>query len=307
MWIVLLSGGNSPEREVSLRSGDCVTAALRSRGHTVARFDPADTFPPVEELTRADAVFLALHGGEGEDGTLQRKLEAAGVFHYTGSAPAGAALAMHKDLAKAAVRAAGVPVAKGGVLLPGERLKFLFPMVIKPVCGGSSVGLRLICTSDELPQETFAEPMLYERLLPGREYSVGLLDGRALPPVEICPHGETFDYHCKYTKGATDEICPARIPSEKTARLQELALLSAAALGLRDFCRVDFKEDAQGVPHFLEANALPGMTDGSLLPKEARAAGISFPELCETMVRLAAARGRRGGRGGRGGRDGGHF
>ncbi len=290
MFIILLSGGNSPEREVSLRSGDCVEAALRTRGHTVARYDPAVVFPPAEELIRADAVFLALHGGDGEDGTVQRRLEAAGVFCYTGSAPDAAAMAMRKDLAKAAVRAAGVPVAAGGVLLPGERLRFRFPMVLKPVCGGSSVGLHLIRGPEELPQESFAEPMLYEKLLPGREYSVGLLGGGALPPVEICPHGEAFDYRCKYTEGEADEICPARIPKEKTVRLQEMAFSSAAALGLRDFCRVDFREDEHGVPHFLEANALPGMTEGSLLPKEAHAAGISFPELCETMVRLATSR-----------------
>lgn len=290
LHIVLFSGGDSPEREVSLCSGDCVEAALLSRRHTVLRFDPAEGFPPLEELTRADAVFLALHGGDGEDGTIQRRLEALGIFHYTGSDPSGAAMAMRKDLAKAAVRAAGIPVAAGGVLLPGERLKFRFPMVIKPVCGGSSVGLRLIRTAGELPEEKFDEPMLYEKLLPGREYSVGLLGGGALPPVEICPHGETFDYYCKYTAGATDEICPANIPREKTVRLQEDALCAARVLGLRDFCRIDFKEDARGEPHFLEANALPGMTNGSLLPKEAQAAGVTFPELCETIARQASSR-----------------
>lgn len=293
MRIVLLAGGDSPEREISLRSGDCVEAALAERHHAVARYDPANGLPPVPVLAGADAVFLALHGGTGEDGTLQRQLEAAGIFHYTGSTPAASAMAMRKDLAKAAVRAAGVPVATGGVLLPGEQLIFRYPMALKPVCGGSSVGLRLIHSAGEMPAEPFEIPMLYEELLTGREYSVGLLGGGALPVVEICPKSGTFDYHSKYTAGETDEICPARIPREKTAKLQQIALQAAKALELRDFARVDFREDAHGTPHFLEANTLPGMTEGSLLPKEALAAGIPFAELCETVARLAAARHRK--------------
>lgn len=290
MYIVLLAGGESPEREISLRSGDCVEAALTGRRHTVSRYDPSTAFPPVPELLRADAVFLALHGGTGEDGTIQKQLEAAEIFHYTGSAPAGSAMAMRKDLAKNAVRTAGVPVAAGGVLLPGEQLRFRGPMVLKPVCGGSSVGLHLIYTEEDLPQEPFPIPMLYEKMLDGQEYSVGILGEGALPVVEICPMGGTFDFRHKYTAGETKEICPARIPPEKTARLQKYALLAAKALELRDFARIDFKEDAHGIPHFLEANTLPGMTEGSLLPLEARTAGIPFPELCETMARLAAKR-----------------
>lgn len=290
MRIILLSGGDSPEREISLRSGDCVEAALAERRHTVVRCDPAGGMPDVGELAGADAVFLALHGGAGEDGTIQRQLEAAGIFHYTGSAPAASAMAMRKDLAKAAVRAAGVPVAAGGVLLPGERLIFRSPMALKPVCGGSSVGLWLIHSVGEMPTAPFTEPMLYEELLTGREYSVGLLGDGALPVVEICPKSGVFDYLHKYTAGETDEICPAHISHEKTVKLQKMALQAAKALELRDFARVDFKEDAAGEPHFLEANTLPGMTAGSLLPKEALAAGISFPELCETIAMSAAAR-----------------
>lgn len=290
MRIILLSGGDSPEREISLRSGDCVEAALAKRGHTVVRYDPAGGIPNVEELAGADAIFLALHGGTGEDGTIQRQLETAGIFHYTGSTPAASAMAMRKDLAKAAVHAAGVPVAAGGVLLPGERLIFRAPMVLKPVCGGSSVGLRLVHSAGEMPTEPFVEPMLYEELLTGREYSVGLLGDGALPVVEICPKNGVFDYHRKYTAGETDEICPAHISHEKTAKLQKMALQAAKTLKLRDFARVDFKEDAAERPHFLEANTLPGMTAGSLLPKEALAAGISFPELCETIAKFAAAR-----------------
>lgn len=289
MYILILAGGNSPEREVSLVSGACVRDALAAR-HRAVLFDTVKGLPPLEELSRADAVFLTLHGGKGEDGTVQQELEALGIFHYTGSGAAASALAMHKDRAKAAVFAAGLPVAAGGVLPPGGLAEFQGPMVLKPLCGGSSVGLVLAQTPGELPKAPFPEPMLWERLLPGREYSVGLLDGKALPVVEICPSGGVYDYAHKYTAGATRELCPAPIPAQKTVHLQRMAVRAAEVLGLRDYGRVDFKEDEQGAPRFLEANTLPGMTRESLLPLAARAAGLTMTELCEKMAAMAAAR-----------------
>lgn len=289
MHILILAGGDSPEREVSLTSGACVREAMSARHH-VALFDTANGLPLPEELLRADAVFLALHGGAGEDGTLQRELESLGVFHYTGSDSAASALAMHKDRAKAAILAAGLPAAIGGILPAGVSASFQGPMVLKPCCGGSSVGLVLVRAPGELPRVPFSEPMLWERLLPGREYSVGLLAGEALPVVEICPIGGVYDYAHKYTAGATRELCPAPIPEPKAAHLQHMALCAARILGLRDYGRVDFKEDEAGVPHFLEANTLPGMTRESLLPLAAHKAGYTMTALCEKMAGLAAAR-----------------
>lgn len=287
--ILILAGGDSPEREVSLVSGRCVLSALAKR-HRADFFDTQNGLPDRGALAGADVVFLALHGGKGEDGTVQRHLEELGIFHYTGSDPAASALAMQKDRAKAAVSAAGVPVAAGGILPPGVIPAFCGPMIFKPICGGSSVGLVRAETPAELPRAPFPEPMLWERLLPGREYSVSLLADTALPVVEICPLGGVYDYAHKYTAGATSELCPAPIPAQKTAYLQRMALLAARTLHLRDYARVDFKEDEKGVPCFLEANTLPGMTGESLMPLAARTAGISFEELCERMATFAALR-----------------
>lgn len=289
MNILILAGGRSPEREVSLVSGACVRNALAGR-HRAVLFDTKDGLPGRDALAGADAVFLALHGGDGEDGRVQRQLEEMGIFHYTGSAPDASALAMRKDRAKAVVAAAGIYVAAGGVLPPGKLPEFQEPMVLKPLCGGSSVGLVRVETRGELPRKPFFEPMLFERLLPGREYSVGLLVHTALPVVEIRPSGGVYDYAHKYTAGATSELCPAPIPAQKTAYLQRTALRAAGVLGLRDYARIDFKEDETGTPCFLEANTLPGMTGESLLPLAAKAAGISFADLCETMAALAAVR-----------------
>ncbi len=301
MRIVVVFGGVSEEREVSLCSGACVCAALRERGHAVLEM-PLDTSLPSgaqwEQMRAADAVFLALHGGAGEDGRVQESLEAAGIFHYTGSAPHACALAMDKALAKERVAKCGVPVARGLCLLAGKRLPeeppLPLPLVLKPVNGGSSIGLSVITTHTEwraLPIPTV--PLLCEGHLPGREYSVGVLDGCALPAVEICPVGGRYDYAHKYTAGATRELCPAPLTDGARERVAEMAITAFSALGLRDYARLDFKEDAAGVPIFLEANTLPGMTKTSLFPLAASVVGREMGVLCEEMALLAAKR-RRG-------------
>jgi D-alanine-D-alanine ligase len=198
---------------------------------------------------------------------------------------------MDKAAAKAAVAAAGVPVAAGGIWAVGAPPPEVQPpLVLKPQCGGSSVGLLILREGDSLPKTPPSTPLLYEQLLPGREFSVGVLEGKALPVVEICPLGGSYDYAHKYTPGATRELCPAPIGQMQEVRLRTLAEIAFHALGLRDYARVDFKEDGEGRPVFLEANTLPGMTETSLMPLAAAAVGISYGALCEKMARLAAAR-----------------
>ena len=299
MRIMVLSGGESAEREVSLRSGARVAAVLREAGHEVEEIDytaRAENENFFAKCRAADAVFLALHGGAGEDGRLQEKLEREGVRHYTGTGPHGSALAMHKSRAKAAVAALGVPVARGfswraGAPAPAELSRAAFPLVAKPEAGGSSVGLVVLHTPEEAEKFTPSGEYLCEEYLPGREFSVGILGARALPPVELIPvDAGLYDYAHKYTPGATEERCPAPLPAYRLAELQDLALVAFEGLSLSDYARVDFKEDAAGRFCFLEANTLPGMTETSLLPLAARTAGISFSDLCGAMARAAAGK-----------------
>lgn len=293
LQIIVLMGGTSSERAVSLLSGERVAQALSQRGHLVERVDltALPDAPLLARLWAADAVFLALHGGEGEDGTLQAHLECAGILHYTGSAPSASRAAMDKACAKRIVARAGVPVAQGGVWERGAPPPPICPpLVLKPLCGGSSVGLQILKEGERLPALPPNEPLLYEQFLPGREFSVGVLGDAVLPAVEICPQGGTYDYAHKYTPGSTRELCPAPISPAYEAQLRLLARQAFLALGLRDYGRIDFREAAAERPVFLEANTLPGMTQTSLLPLAAGAAGISYGALCEKMAALAAAR-----------------
>lgn len=297
MQIMVLCGGDSAEREVSLRSGARVALALAERGHEVTRYEHSGGALPIavlREAAVADALFLALHGGEGEDGRLQARLVSCGIFHYTGSAPRGSAMAMAKDVARELVSAVGIPVAKG-VLLRASMTEppLPLPCVVKPRTGGSSIGLRFVHTVEEWKKITPYRGLLCETYLPGREFTVGILGGKALPVVEIRPRGGQYDYRHKYTAGASEELCPAPLSVTRSRGLQKMALTAFSALGLRDYARIDFREDEGQRPHFLEANALPGMTATSLFPLAAGAAGIGFGELCERMAAMAAARKRR--------------
>ena len=294
MRIFLLYGGNSPERAVAVQGALRVIDAFAGSEHTVTAHDHRGGLPREEVLAAmraSDAVFLGLHGGEGEGGVLQSALETAGIFHYTGTAPAGAALALDKARARAAVEKAGVPIARGTVWMPdAPPPSVTLPVMAKPVSGGSSVGLCKINTAAELSALSPTDPLLLEEYLTGREFTVGVLEGKPLPPVEIIPHGGIYDYTHKYTPGATAELCPAPISEKQAQRLAALAMTAYHTLGLRDFARIDFKESANGTPCFLEANTLPGLTKTSLLPLAAGASGISYLTLCVRMASAAAKR-----------------
>ena len=331
--IAVLTGGSTPERTVALAGAGQVAAALRSRGHDVSVFDtvepaPLDAEAERQRLGRAvgarppslaelrelearedlpalvregglaghDAVFLVLHGRQGEGGEVQRLLEDAGLA-FTGSDSAGSAGAMDKDASKRRFRQAGIPTSDWALWPASTREigDLGLPLVVKPSRVGSTVGLTLMREPSEIDAAvgaalTFDDQVLLERFLPGRELTVGVLDDRALAVGEIVPPGEIFDYHAKYTPGRAREIFPADVDDRLEEDLRRLALAAHEALGLRDFSRVDFRLDAAGEPHCLEVNTLPGMTPTSLLPQSAAVFGISFGDLCERMVRLALAR-----------------
>ena len=329
MRVAVLMGGSSDERGVSLASGCEVAVALRSRGHDVVAVDAAGGPLPdgherailksgigraeipvpvparpgalpeaglverVPALAEADVVFPALHGGAGEDGTVQALLEVAGIV-YAGSGPLGCAVAMDKDLSKRLIRGAGVatPDWIAGHVPGGEVAARLgLPVIVKPANGGSSVRLTLARSVVEVDAAaelagSGGDPVLYETYVQGREFTIGLLGDEALPVVEIEPVRELFDFDCKYEPGMALETAPARIPEDTARMLQSAALAVHRALRLEHFSRVDFMMDDGGRAWCLEANALPGLTGNSLLPKAAAAAGIEFPELCERICIL---------------------
>jgi D-alanine-D-alanine ligase len=245
------------------------------------------------DIRGVDVVFLALHGGTGEDGHVQAVLDLAGI-PYTGSNHTASAVAMDKDLSKRLFRAAGVPTADW-LMAPAteaEAAVLGWPVVVKPNKQGSTVGLTVVRSPNQLRgalelAHRYDPEVMIEKFIAGREFTVGILDGVALPPGEIIPPGEIFDYQAKYQSGVTKEVFPAQLTAELTTRLQQLALRAHKALKLGAYSRIDFRMDATGNFWCLEANTLPGMTSGSLLPQAARAAGIGFSELCERIARSA--------------------
>jgi len=293
--IVVMLGGPSAERAVSLSSGAGVAQALRSLGHTVVELDPQtpDWILPPE----TDAVFLALHGTYGEDGTVQAQLEKLGV-PYTGCDSGASRIAFDKVLTKQRCVEAKVPTAKFLVVESAKTpwpLGWQPPMVVKPVRQGSSVGLQFVervadwghALSEALRYDS---QLLVEEKIVGRETTVGILDGVALPIVEVCPKAGAYDYRNKYTAGNTEYFCPADFDATTTKRIQDAALGAFLAIGGRDYARVDVMVRANGDPIVLEVNTLPGMTETSLLPKAAKAAGLAYPELCQRMIDLALKR-----------------
>jgi D-alanine-D-alanine ligase len=294
--IVVMLGGPSAEREVSLRSGTGVAKALRSLGHTVFEIDPKtpDWILPPE----TDVVCLAaLHGTYGEDGQVQRQLEKLGVF-YTGCDSESSRIAFDKVLTKELCIKAGVPTAEF-VVVNSEKMplpkNLQLPLVVKPVRQGSSVGLQFVERAEDW-QNALAEALrfdsevLVEEKIVGRETTVGILDGKALPIVEVRPKAGSYDYRNKYTSGATEYFCPADFDAATTKRIQVAALGAFRAIGGRDYARVDVMVRASGEPVVLEVNTLPGMTETSLMPKAAVAAGISYEQLCQHMIDLALRR-----------------
>lgn len=293
--ITVMLGGPSAEREVSLRSGASVAGALRSLGHEVSELDPKE--PGWRLAPGTEVVFLALHGTYGEDGTVQAELERLRV-PYTGCDSAASRIGFDKALTKQRCVAAGVPTARSLVL---ESAKTPWPMgwnpplVLKPVRQGSSVGLQFVERVEQWPG-ALAESLrhdtevLLEEKIVGRECTVGILGDKPLPIVEVRPKSGVYDYRTKYSVGATEYFCPAPLDDSTTRRVQEVALGAFRAIGGRDYSRVDVMVRFNGEPVVLEVNTLPGMTETSLLPKAAAAAGMSYSELCQRMVELALKR-----------------
>jgi D-alanine-D-alanine ligase len=321
MKIAVLFGGTSEERDVSIASAAQVIPVLRSLGHEVVAVDTAvgrlegaaerkllenrvAPVPPSDQSManlrsgalanpatsidprEIDVVFLALHGGAGEDGRMQAMLDLAGL-RYTGSNHIASAAAMDKDLSKRLFRAAGVPTAdwRMAPVNTDDVVQALgLPVVAKPNKQGSTVGLTVVRDAAKLQAAIelglrYDDEVMIEKFIPGREFTVGILDGAALPVGEIIAPGEVFDYQSKYQSGGAREVFPADIPPAEAAVLQKDALAAHHALKLGAYSRIDFRRDASGAFWCLEANSLPGMTGTSLLPQAARAAGISFAEL----------------------------
>lgn len=342
MKIIVLAGGLSTERDVSLTSGAGICRTLRDRGHQAvlldvflglpdapenleevfdlpngnlviaegikttepdiaavkaSRDDKSDCFfgPNVIELCRmADIAFLGLHGGYGEDGRLQAAFDLLGI-RYTGPDSFGNALAMDKSVTKQIFQKSNIPTPEGTWLYKKSKDKPLsefglsLPVVVKPCTGGSSIGVYICHTDDEYQtaiEESFQKEtcVIIEKYIKGREFACGIIDGKALPVIEIIPKTGFFDYANKYQAGCTEEICPANIPDDVAKQMMKATEHAFRALKLNVYSRADFLLDDEGNIYCLEVNTLPGMTAASLLPKEAGAAGIEYGELCELII-----------------------
>ncbi len=298
--IAVLYGGPSGEREVSLDSGGAVLRALQGLGLDAVGIDiqPARLQQQVVD-SRAEIAFNVCHGAVGEDGLLQACLETQGI-PYTGSGVLATALAMDKWRCKQLWRAAGLPVTDGillrrGASVPDLGARFGWPLYIKPNHGGSSLGVSKVTDPAELDmalQTAFAieDEVLCEDAIIGHEATVGILDHRALPPIVIETPRAFYDYTAKYLADDTRYLLPSGLGSTLDQQLQELALKAFAELGGRDWGRVDFMVSAEGRPYLLEVNSVPGMTNHSLIPMAAKAVGLGFPELCDTILRIAQRR-----------------
>lgn len=339
MKIVVLAGGISTERDVSLSSGAMIYRALKKRGHQVILLDVylgyegedsdrlfekdedwakeissvSETNPDIEQIKAlradgdknffgpgviplcqaADVVFLALHGENGENGKIQACFDLMGIT-YTGTDYVSSALCMDKELSKEIFTCHRIPTPESFSLKKGERERnpASFPCIVKACCGGSSVGVSIAFKQEDYPKalsEAFAydDRVIVEQYIKGREFSVGVIDGKALPVIEIAPLQGFYDYKNKYQAGSTIETCPAQLSEEKTREMQGYAEKAFQALRLKNYARMDFMMGQEGDIYCLEANTLPGMTPTSLLPQEAAAIGMDFEELCEKILETA--------------------
>jgi len=292
MKIGVLYGGWSSEREVSLKSGKRVAAALREKGYDIVEYDVDRNIATKLSSSPIDIAFLILHGKPGEDGTIQGMLETLNI-PYTGSGVLASALCMNKILTKTVLASQGLPTPSYQSLKKGEKPSLEPPYVVKPVAEGSSVGVTIVHDQAEY-QKAVAEAeefgnFFVEDYIDGMEITVGILGDRALPILELVPKNEFYNYEAKYTDGMTEFILPARINKEKTKQIKKIALDTHRALGCRDFSRVDFVFDGQQ-SYVLEVNTIPGMTELSDVPAEAEEIGISYNDLVERILHLALKR-----------------
>ena len=342
MKIVVLAGGTSTEREVSLSTGNGVYKALKEKGHEVVLIDlylgyetdllPETLFaqqtnccgqilkiseqcPDLNALKslrkdggrsifgpnvltlceQADIVFMALHGANGEDGRIQAAFDLMGI-RYTGTDYLSSAISMDKGITKQFFRAHNVPTPKGITLKKGQAFDPAdvgFPCMVKTCCGGSSVGVYKVenetALTDALKDAySYENEVVIEQFVKGREFSVGVIEGKALPVIEIAPLVGFYDYKNKYQAGSAVETCPAVLTPEQTKEMQSYAEAAYASVGMQSYARFDFMMDeATGAMYCLEANTLPGMTPTSLLPQEAAAIGMSYPDLCEHIIAVS--------------------
>ena len=338
MNIVVLAGGNSTEREVSISSGQGVCQALRERNHKAILVDAyfgkesmdgelfsekydteqaaawmrsqssslgevmktrKEFFGPhvLEICQKADIVFLALHGANGEDGKVQSVLDLMGV-KYTGCGPLSSGMAMDKGITKMVFESKGIPTPKGMTLEKNDCSSYLsdygmdFPVIVKPCCGGSSVGVCIAHNQQEykaalMEAFSYENQVVVEQFITGREFSVAVVDGKAYPVIEIAPLEGFYDYKNKYSAGSCVETCPADLSASLTKEMQMYAEKGYEALNLQAYARLDFLMEEDGSMYCLEANTLPGMTPTSLIPQEASVIGMNYPQLCEKLIEVS--------------------
>ena len=344
MKIVVLAGGISTERDVSLISGAGILKALRQRGHQAILldvflgykkrgddvsniFEKSDEMddhvndiqavdpdiesvkklrdgdekglfgPNVIEICRqADIVYMGLHGADGENGKVQAAFDILGI-RYTGSDYLGSALAMDKGMAKKVFLQSGIPTPNGFSMKKSQVIKLPdeigYPCIVKPCCGGSSVGMSIAKNEEEYNKALelafkYEAEVVVEEYIKGREFSVGVIGGKSLPIIEIIPKSGVYDYETKYQPGMAEDVCPAPLSDEITDKMQTYAIDVYRELKLGSYARIDFLLDADDNMYCLEANTLPGMTPTSLLPQEAQALGMDFADLCEKLIAVSA-------------------
>jgi|SRR5579863_4413015 len=298
--VAVLMGGSSAEREISLQTGEGVRRALESLGYPVFTLDFDRRFVDEISSRSPEVVFNALHGGAGEDGTVQAILDWLGV-PYQGSGVRASAIAMDKWIAKSVMRAAALPTPDAiemplsGSSLPALPSYPALPFVVKPRAEGSAVGVTIVRDGAGWEGAVAAargvtDRILVEEYVAGREFTVAILGDEALPVIEIKPADEFYSYHSKYTAGQSQHIVPASLAPDKAVQMRESALVLHRAIGARDYSRVDILMDARGAVHLLECNTLPGLTRLSLFPDAAAAAGIAYEALIERLVSAALSR-----------------
>ena len=295
----MLMGGVSAEREISLRTGEAITKALRDRGYDVCPIDVGHDIVKRLISEQMRVAFIALHGRFGEDGTIQGMLEIMRI-PYTGSGVLASALSMDKIMSKRIFAAHAIPTPASHILQEAEgvkealeKLNFPFPIVVKPASEGSTIGVTIVHDKEGLAQaieqaRRYDHRLLLEDYIKGKEITLGVLNGRPLPIIEIAPKGGFYDYRAKYTKGETEYILPPRIPPKAHEEAERIGLEAYKALGCEGCARVDMMADGKADIFVLEVNSMPGMTETSLVPKAARFAGIDFPELVERILRGAS-------------------